>query len=141
METPTTTIRVDKAQLKRAKQLKDKYSISIKEIFEQGLLFHENKKEYEYNMLLKEKTKLESELISQIAKIEHKRRELRLVANNFHDALDDVLSIWKESKKELNIFCQDNLQYLAKIMGKYEEISDLEEFKILLIEKKNFWFW
>jgi hypothetical protein len=134
----TTTIRVDKDQSDRAKKLKDKYNIKVKEQFEKGLIFYEKEKEGEYNSLLKEKEKIEYKLISQKAKIEHKRRELRIVADNYHDTLNDVLNIWKESKKELNIFCQDNLQYLAKIMGKYKEISTLEEFKEILKEKRNF---
>jgi len=138
MSNQTTTIRVDKKQSIRAKKLKEKYDIRVKIIFEKGLRFFENEKEYEYHRLLKEKEKIEIDLVSQNAKIETKRRELKIVADNFHDALNDVLILWKESDKELDVFCQKNLEYLARIMGKYKEIKSLEDFKKYLSEKKNF---
>jgi len=132
------SIKIDMDQWERAKKLKKNKGKEFKQIFEKGLIFFENDQEFEYNILLNDEEKLKSKLISQKAKIEHKRRELRIVADNFHDALNDVLNIWKESEKELDVFCQDNLQYLAKIMGEYNEILNLEDFKKLLKEKKNF---
>ena len=132
------SIKIDMDQWERAKKLKKNKGKEFKQIFEKGLIFFENDQEFEYNILLNDEEKLKSKLISQKAKIEHKRRELRIVADNFHDALNDVLNIWKDSEKELDVFCQDNLQYLAKIMGEYNEILNLEDFKKLLKEKKNF---
>jgi len=132
------SIKIDITQWERAKKLKKNKGKEFKEIFEKGLILYEKDQEYEYNILLNDEEKLKSKLISQKAKIEHKRRELRIVANNFHDALNDVLNIWKDSEKELDVFCEDNLPYLAKILGTFEEITSLEDFKKLLKEKKNF---
>ena len=140
MEKETTTIRVDKTQLDRAKKLKKEYNIPIKEMFEQGLLFYENTKELGYKLLLKEQKEIEDKIISNNALIKHQRRELKIVANTYHETIKDVLCIWKESGKELDDFCNDReyLEYLAKVMGKYNRVKDMTKLKRVLSEKKNF---
>ena len=53
----------------------------------------------------------------------------------------DILKIWEESNKDLNDFCTDGeeLQYLAKCLGKYKEFGTMEDLQRLLKEKKNFY--
>jgi len=141
MKNETTTIRINVSQLERAKIIKDTRGKNIKEIFEDGLILNENKKDHEYNILLNKQYILESELIGHKAKVEHKRRELRIIPKTYQEALCDVLTIWEDSGKDLNSFCDDKeeLSYLARLMGKFNEFGNMEQLKRILKEKKNFY--